>query len=145
MTPVCPECGAILNEESSCQAIFDSFLVLEFTNPGYGAVHFLTVACFMVQHNRYSDAGLAWIKRMLHAYLDENLTDKQLRRMAAHDAQSSIRTWKVNRQPNEPPLPKIKWDMTITDVAAQYQDAASYCKLVKEWARQTLKQMEYPF
>ena len=48
---------------------------------------------------------------------------------------------KSNRQPGEPALPRIPWSMTIADVASQYQDAASYCALVTEWARATLKEM----
>ena len=44
----CPECGA---PDNLCQTRFDEFLVLEFTDAGYGAVHHLTVATFMVQHS----------------------------------------------------------------------------------------------
>ncbi|QYR19267.1 hypothetical protein KZ483_15075 [Paenibacillus sp. sptzw28] len=32
-------------------------LALEFSDPGYGRVHFLTVACFIIQHNRYMTKG----------------------------------------------------------------------------------------
>ena len=64
MAGACAECGAIIDQEESCQEIFDRFLVLEFSDPEYGAVHFLTVACFMIQHRRYSDAALGWIAQL---------------------------------------------------------------------------------
>ncbi len=142
MPGVCPQCGAMLNEAASCQEIFDSFLVLEYTDPDYGAVHFLTVACFLIQHGHYSDEGLAWICRMLQAYLEGGLTDGQLRKLAAKDTDNRTRTWKVNRAASDPPQPKVKWTMTIADVAANSQDAKGYCESVKKWARITVDEMK---
>ncbi len=58
MPTICPVCGAVLPEGSTCQSIFDEFLNLEYTDPAYGQVHYLTVTCFMIQHERYSDEAL---------------------------------------------------------------------------------------
>jgi len=38
-------------------------------------------------------------------------------------------------------LPKVAWTMTIVDVALQMHDSDSYCKLVGQWGRATLKEM----
>jgi hypothetical protein len=141
MSKICPECGAVLSEEDTCQSIFESFLVLEFTDPGYGEVHFLTVACYMIQHGRYSDAGLVWIQGMLRAYLEGEMTNDQLRQLARKDTDNRDRTWKVNRAANAAPLPKIDWTMTIADVAEHYADPQSYQQAVRDWGRATLKQM----
>ncbi len=141
MPGTCLECGAILSEETSCQEIFDQFLVLEFSDPAYGAVHFLTVACFMIQHGRYSDEGLAWIAEKLRDYLEKGVSAEQIRRQAAWDAGPSRRSWKVMRPASAPPLPKIAWSMTIADVARQYRDAESYCKLIRQWAKATVGEM----
>lgn len=138
----CPDCGAHHPGETTCQSIFDEFLVLEFADPGYGAVHMLTVACFMIQHGRYSDPGLAWIEQQLRAYLEEGVSVQHIRRQANQQADQSKRSWKVMRQPDEPPLPKIQWSMTIADVAAEYQGAASYRALIIRWARTTLQEMK---
>jgi hypothetical protein len=138
----CAACGAVLPAGSTCQTIFDEFLSLEYTNPAYGQVHFLTVACFMIQHGCYSDEGLRWIQSTLRTYLEHQLTGQQLRQLAAKGTDGATRTWKVTRQPDEPPLPKVAWSMTITDVAHYMQDAESYCEQVKQWARTTLQQME---
>ncbi len=142
MPTTCPECGAALNNGNTCQSIFDSFLVLEFSDPAYGVVHMLTVACFMIQHGRYSDAALAWITQQLRANLEDGIPVSQIRRQAARETGQGARTWKVTRRPEEPPLPRIPWSMTIADVAAGAQDAHNYCELVKNWARTTLNEMK---
>jgi hypothetical protein len=140
MPSTCPECGAAL-DETSCQSIFDSFLALEFSDPAYGAVHMLTVACFMIQHRRYSDEGLVWIERKLRDVLVSGVPVDEIRRQAGKETGQGKRAWKVNRQPGERLLPKIHWSMTIADVASNYQDAASYSELVRRWASATLEEM----
>jgi hypothetical protein len=141
MASLCPECGAVFNEDGNCQAIFDSMLVLEFSDPGYGAVHFLTVACFMIQHGRYSDEGFTWIEQKLRANLEEGITADEIRRQAGKDADQSKRNWKVTRQPGARPLPKIAWSITIADAVAHKQDSQIYCEWVKKWAGATLLEM----
>ena len=142
MSERCAQCGAVLPEGSTCQTIFDELLSLEYTNPAYGQVHFLTVACFMIQHGRYSDEGLVWIQSTLRAYLEQQLTSRQLRQLAAKGMDGAARRWKVARQPDAPPLPKVAWSMTIADVAQYRRDPEYYCEHVKQWAQATLQQME---
>lgn len=139
---LCPECGANLIGGLSCQEIFDKFLVLEFTDPGYGEVHFLTVACFMIQHGRYSDEGLNWIEQQLRSYFEEGLSSEQIRKRAAKGMGQDIRSWKVTRQPEARPLPKIRWSITIPDVDSIYQNAVDYQNAIKSWARATLEEMK---
>jgi hypothetical protein len=142
MSITCPECGAILSENTSCQVIFDSFLVLEFTDPAYGEVHMLTVACFMIQHGRFSDEALNWIEHKLCANLDEGMSPQKIRLQAAKETDQGKRAWKVTRRPDDPPLPKIAWSKTIADVASNYQDAESYRDLVMKWTRTTTAEMK---
>jgi hypothetical protein len=141
MSARCPECGAMLSEGSTCQMIFEEFLSLEYTEPAYGQVHFLTVACFMIQHGRYSDEALTGMQSLLRAYLDEQLTAQQLRKHVARGMNDATRTWKVTRQADAPPLPKVVWSLTIADVAQSVQNPEMYCEHVKQWARTTLQQM----
>jgi Family of unknown function (DUF5946) len=142
MSEICAVCGAVLPEGSTCQSIFDDFLNLEFTNPAYGEVHYLTVTCFMVQHERYSDEALIWTQATLKAYFDEQLTAHQLRQRAAQATNRSTYTWKVTRRTDAPPLPRVVWSMTIANVARSIQDSEKYCEQVRRWARATLQQME---
>lgn len=141
MTDTCPECGASLPVQTTCQDLFDAMLVKEFNDPAYGQVHMLTVACFMIQHNGYSDEALVWIAQQLRANLEQGLPAEQIRRQAARGAQQQNRAWKVTRQPSARALPRIHWSMTIADVAGA-ADAATYCALVTAWARKTLEEMQ---
>ena len=140
MPSTCPECGAAL-DETTCQSIFDSFLALEFSDPAYGAVHMLTVACFMIQHMRYSDEGLVWIEKKLRDVLVNEVPVDEIRREAGRETGQGKRTWKVTRQPGERALPKIAWSMTIADVSANTRDATTYCQMVTRWAMVTLAEM----
>ena len=137
----CPECGADWSVGYTCQDVFDEFLILEFTDAGYGKVHFLTVACFMVQHGRYSDDGLRWIRGKLREHLEDGKPVHEIRADASGEADQSKRSWKVTRQKNEPPLPKIDWEMTITDIPGTYNSAEEYCQRIEQWGRVTLRQM----
>ena len=141
MSVRCPECGAVLSEGSTCQTIFEEFLSIEYTDPEYGQVHFLTVACFMIQHGRYSDESLAGMQSLLRAYLDEELTPQQLRERATKGMNHATRPRKITRQADAPPLPKVAWSLTIADVAQSMQTPEEYCQQVKQWAHATLQQM----
>lgn len=142
MTIFCPECGAQMEAGTTCQSIFDSFLALEFSDPAYGEVHFATVACFMIQHEHYSDAALAWIQPKLRAYIEDDLPASKIRQSAAGETNNAARGWKVLRQAQDRPLPKIAWQVTIADVAEHAADAAGYCEWVRRWGLATLQQMD---
>jgi hypothetical protein len=147
MPKTCPECGARQHDKRDCQAAFDEFLAWEFSDPAFGAVHMLTVACFMIQHGRYSDNGLAWIAQKLREALEQGVSPAEIRRQVANQVGQAQRGWKVMRQPGEPPLPRIAWSMTIADVDAGCRAAsgapepARYCHLIQQWARVTLREM----
>lgn len=148
MTKPCPECGAPQRDDRDCQTIFDEFLVLEFTDAAFGEVHFLTVACFMVQHGRYSDAGLAWIEQKLRENLEQDISQFQIRAEAAQAVGQDQRDWKVTRRPGDAPLLPIAWSMTIQDVEAGYldpdgmPDAHRYRELIRQWGRVTVEEMQ---
>jgi len=142
LTIVCPECGAQLDDDATCQSIFDNFLALDFSDPAYGEVHFLTVACYMIQHNRYSDEALLWIRPQLHAFLAEGVNPAEIRRRAAVETGNGQRDWKVVRSPQARLLPKVLWQITIVDVAVHAANAASYREWVRRWGESTLKQMD---
>jgi hypothetical protein len=141
MAPVCPECGGVLSDETSCQEIFDSFLALEFSDPAYGQVHMLTVACFMIQHGRYSDIALTWIEQQLRDYLDGKQTVEQMRHQTGRETSRDTRTWNILRSPAEGKLPAIAWSLHIGDVARHNQGAASYCAWIRKWARAILAEI----
>jgi hypothetical protein len=142
---ICPECGGQFYEGRSCQAIFDEFLTWEFEDAGYGAVHFLTVAVFMTQHGRYTEAAQAWMTEQLRAHLVNGEPVESICRRAQRTAGQDQRPWKVTRPIGAPPGPRRAWEMTIADVARAHDatlDASDYRAAVTDWARKTLRQLE---
>lgn len=138
---VCPDCGALWTAGESCQVAFDEMLALEYSDSGFGQVHLLTVACFMIQHRRYSDRALLWIRDMLHGYLVDGQPVEALRAAMGQAAGPKRRDWRVERSAEDAMLAPIGWTMTILNVWRGQQDAASYRRLVTEWARVTLGEM----
>lgn len=138
----CPECGGELPEGRTCQSVFEEFLALEFVDPGYGAVHTLTVACYSIQHGLYSPAALTWIEQRLRDHLERGVPVEWIRRQAAGETGAGKRGWRVTRRAGDRPQAHIAWSLTIQNVAADYRDADSYRELVEAWARATLAEMQ---
>lgn len=138
LSNTCEKCSAHLPMGNTCQSIFNEFMALEFTDPSYGQVHFLTVASYMVQHEGYSDEMYVWVQTALRKHLEEGYATELIRQDMARGPGS---TKGIRRPVNASPLPKVAWTMTIADVAAQMHDAESYCKLIEQWGRTTLKEM----
>jgi hypothetical protein len=131
----CPECGAI---ENLCQARFDEFLVLEFTDPGYGIVHNLTVATFMLQHSsRMSREGWLYERELLREFLVENKSPELIRKQNKDVVDSGKRTFKFKSSDGKPVINKTTWTRTILDVRAE--NAEIYCKDITAWAKSALK------
>ena len=141
MSETCSICGATWEGSLTCQNAFDEFLALEFSNVAYGKVHMLTVACFMIQHQRYSDPALAWMQQNLREVLENGVSPIEIRTQMTSTLDQKKRGWKVERQPDEPKLPHIEWSITIADVYSYKDDPASYCTWVEKWARTTLVEM----
>lgn len=137
----CPECGARLSTADSCQEIFEAFLALEYADPRYGRVHMLTVACFMIQHGRYSDEALRGIAETLRANMEGGVSAEALRARTAPVVRADRRAWKITRRPEDGPLPHVDWTLTIADGVEYYAAPDSYCAWVERWARSTLAEM----
>ena len=128
----CPECGA-----ADCQARFDEFLALEFSEAGYGAVHHLTVAAYMLQHSsRLTREGWLEMRGLLREFLVENKPPSFIRRQNKDRVDSGKREFKIKSQTGERILSQSTWTKTICDVRAE--NAEIYCADVTEWARAAL-------
>lgn len=137
----CSFCGAHYDEDITCQDRFDEFLALEFSNPYYGQVHFFTVSCFMIQHQRYSDPALRLMQQALHDVLENGVNLSEIRVHMTSDVDQGKCDWKIERQPSEPKLPHINWSITIAVVYQHKNDPVDYCTWVEKWARATLAEM----
>ena len=130
----CPECGA---PESLCQTRFDEFLVLEFTDAGYGAVHHLTVTAYMLQHSsKLTREGWLHERELLREFLVENKSPAFIRKQNRDLVDSGKRTFKIKSRDGKPVINKTSWTKTILDVRTV--NAEVYCADVSTWARAVL-------
>jgi hypothetical protein len=134
----CPECGA---PENMCQARFDEFLILEFSDPGYGIVHNLTVATFMLQHSsRMSREGWLYERELLREFLVENKSPELIRRQHKDVVDSGRRTFKFKSKDGKPVIDKATWAKTILNVRPE--DPEIYCQDITAWAKSALEEAE---
>ena len=134
----CPECGA---PENLCQTRFDEFLVLEFTDAGYGAVHHLTVATFMVQHSsRMTREGWMYERELLREFLIENKPPQLIRKQIKDTVDSGKRTFKFKSKTGLPAINKSSWTKTILDIRAE--NAEVYGQDINAWATAVLEDAE---
>jgi hypothetical protein len=134
----CPECGA---PDNLCQTRFDEFLILEFTDAGYGAVHHLTVAAYMVQHSsKMTREGWQYERDLLRQFLIENKPPALVRKQIKDTVDSGKRTFKFKSKTGVPVIDKTTWQKTILDVRPE--SAEVYCEDITAWARAVLEQAE---
>lgn len=129
----CPECGA----QADCQAMFDQCLALEFSDPGYGAVHHLTVAAFMLQHSsRLSLQGWQHMRQLLADFLIAGKSPQEIRKQNREVVNSANRTWKIISRDGQPKIKRRSWSKTIDQVRLESVDA--YCGDITAWAASVL-------
>jgi len=134
----CPECGA---SETLCQTRFDEFLVLEFTDAGYGAVHHLTVTAYMIQHSsKLTREGWLHERGLLHEFLVENKPPAFIRKQNRDLVDSGKRTFKIKSRDGKPVINKSSWTKTILDVRTE--NAEVYCADINAWAKAVLEDAE---
>ncbi len=135
----CPECGA---PDALCQSRFDEFLALEFSDPGgYGFVHNLTVAAYMVQHSsRLTREGWLFERSLLREFLIEGKSPALARQESREALDSGKRQFKIKSTTGQPVIAKTDWKKTICDV--RDENAEVYCADVEMWARAALEEAE---
>ena len=134
----CPDCGA---PETLCQTRFDEFLVLEFTDAGYGAVHHLTVTAYMLQHSsKLTREGWLHERELLREFLVENKSPAFIRKQNRDLVDSGKRTFKITSRDGRPVINKSTWTKTILDVHTESVEV--YCVDVAVWARSVLNDVE---
>jgi len=134
----CPECGAV---EALCKTRFDEFLVLEFSDTGYGLVHNLTVTTYMLQHSsRLTREGWLHERELLREFLVENKPPRFIRRQNKDLVDSGKRKFKITSRDGTAVIDKTAWTRTILDVRTE--NAEVYREDVTAWARAVLEDVE---
>ena len=134
----CPECGA---SDELCESRFDEFLALEFSDMGYGAVHNLTVAAYMIQHSsKLTKEGWLFERNLLKEFLVDNKPPAFIRKQNKDIVDSGKRKFKIKSRDGFPVINKSTWTKTILDVRTE--NAEVYCEDVSAWARAVLEEAE---
>jgi hypothetical protein len=120
---------------------FDEFLVLEFTDAGYGAVHHLTVAAYMLQHSsKLTREGWLHERELLREFLVEKKPPAYIRKQNKALVDSDRRTFKIKSRDGVSVINKTTWTKTILDV--RVENSQIYCDDVKTWAKSVLEDAE---
>jgi len=70
----CPECGAPKANGLNCWEMLGMLIAWEYDDPELRAEHFLTVACYNLQHPaQFTDATLAGLRAVFIERLDQGL------------------------------------------------------------------------
>jgi hypothetical protein len=133
---VCPECGAALPDETTCETYFHQMLFWETENPANWAVHHLTVLCYHLQHpSIYSADGLTTGIQLLTAFVRDGISPAEVRRTSRDKVNSNTRDWKITARPDSIGAYShpVTWTMCAADVVVRGAD--HYCDSVREWAQ----------
>jgi len=134
----CYECGAA---DNLCQTRFDEFLVLEFTDAAYGAVHHLTVATYMLQHSsKMTREGWLYERELLRQFLVQKKSPAMIRKQIKDTVDSGKRKFTFKSKDGVPVIDKSTWMKTILDV--RVENANVYCEDINAWARSALEEAE---
>lgn len=135
---ICPDCGA---PDNSCEPRFHEFLVKEFEDAGYGAVHHLTVAAHMLQHSsKLTREGWLHERELLREFLVENKPPAFIRKQNKDLVDNGKRKFKIKSKDGLPVINKTAWTKTILDV--RMENAEVYGEDVTAWARSALAESE---
>ena len=127
----CPECGAAWAHGMTCWEQLGGVIGWESEDPELLAQHFLTVACYNLQHPaQFTDESIAWLRTSLIERLDRGTAVEELRRRASRVYEGSKR---VLRPESERKPVLRSWRMTISDVYIPDQSQGAAAR-VRAWA-----------
>lgn len=137
MASTCSFCGADLSGVEKCEELFYPTQVKEFEDWSYGAVHHLSVPCYMIQHNVYTKEAFCHVRALLKRFIEEDLDPQRIRAYVNRENDSRKRDFRFTKGEKEARLPEVKWSFTVADV--RLDTAENYCTDVKEWALSVLR------
>jgi hypothetical protein len=118
--------------------MFCLLLAREQEDPELLAEHYLTVACYNVQHPaQFTGEAIAGLERGLIDRLDKDVPVALLRRRASQAFEGSRR---VRRPAAERRIVQRDWPMTIADVCTM-DDLSGAAARVKQWAASIRSQL----
>lgn len=127
----CAECGGPFIDGLVCREMFETLLAWEWQDPELGAVHFLTVSSYLLQHPAsLTEEAARGLLATFAQVLNGDMTIAQVRAQAARAYDGASR---VRRPAHEVQPQRRTWSMTVADVYAGGQAGAA--ERVKTWAQ----------
>ncbi len=127
---MCPECGAPKVDGMTCWEQLGALIAWEAQDPELAAQHFLTVACYNLQHPaQFTDEAIEGLRASFIEHLDKGLPVAEIRRRNAKAYQGKKRVLRPEAE-RHPVL--WHWQKTIADVyIPDHPDGAA--QRVREW------------
>src|SRR5690349_1158418 len=91
----CPECGAPIVDGMNCWEMLGALIAWEYDDPELLAEHFLTVACYNLQHPaQFTETALAGLQSVFVEHLDHGLSIDAIRRRVGEASKGATRVRK---------------------------------------------------
>lgn len=138
----CPECGGHYRDEDGCRQKFEAMLALEFSDPAFGRVHFLTVTAYMLQHpTRLSRRGWLAMRDLLSRHLRDGHGVEDIKVGVRRAGVSAAKGWKIKADGTTfHEAIGLDWPLTAADVDPS--DSVRYGAGVQAWAEAALERSE---
>ncbi len=138
MLQKCSQCGAEVPPDGQCCDRFHLCLAYEYENPTtFGAVHHLTVACYMLQHNAYSRKVWLAAREMVAQFMQQGITPADMRKQNRQRFAGGQRKWSITKGEKLSEFDTIIWSATIADIRLDSPEI--YCADVRHWAISVLE------
>ena len=129
----CPQCGAPDRDELTCRAQWDELLALEFSDARAGSVHFLTVACYQLQHPESFPLDPDVRQQLRGALHDVLVHDRPMAEIRDAVQRRYDGARRVRAATPAPARRQRPWSRTVHDVGPP--DADHHVERVRAWAR----------
>lgn len=138
----CDECGAAEQRGLSCREQWDELIALEFSDAQAGSVHFLTVACYQLQHPQAFPLRTVARDGLRRALADVVLRDRPVTEVRdelarTHDGATRVRPGDGEDVAVATP---DRWSCTVADVGQP--DAGLHVARVRQWAGCVLEDLD---
>ena len=136
--PNCSECGALSHDGLTCRERFHALLTMEVQDPELASLHFLTVACYNLQHpSQFTPEALEGLRISLKGLLGGTMTIDEIRRRTSSEYDGPK---KVLQPAWRQQVILNIWKMTTADVYRPFQPRGT-AERVKQWAESVRREI----
>ncbi len=133
----CDECGAASQRGLDCREQWDELISLEFSDVRAGAVHFLTVTCYQLQHPRAFPLAVAARDTLTQALADVVVRDRPVTDVRDEVAHAVEDAHPADEAPA--PSPAMRWSCTVADLGPP--EPGLHTARVRQWAGAVVQDM----